>query len=194
LTDLESIRRQCWDEALHCFGTSYIFEVRANLLRRRIRLLTFLGIALPASVGATFAAYGAESRITIILAGLAGALGLIQLLGSVWSLTNRWDDDFGYALESLSANRVLSDRFRSLGQSPPATVEEARTQYRLIDTESKARALLDDKQGITDEERRMGMRAALRQFKRDCAGCNKIPTSMEPTNCAVCGNFKMRRI
>jgi mobilome CxxCx(11)CxxC protein len=119
---------------------------------------------------------------------------MVQLIASIWSLTNRWDDDFGYALESLSANRILYDKFRQLASDPPATIADAKTQFQLLNTENSARSSLDEKQGVTEDEKRMGMRAALRQLQKQCTACGQVPTSMTSTQCDVCGNFKPRRI
>ena len=103
------LRNECWQQAVHCFATSYIFEQRVLRLRRRLRLLTFLGIATPATVGAAYATYGAKSLITIVLVAIASLLGVIQVVFSAWSLAFKWDDDFAYSLGAQSANRALFD-------------------------------------------------------------------------------------
>jgi rRNA maturation endonuclease Nob1 len=43
---------------------------------------------------------------------------------------------------------------------------------------------------VKDWELRMGMRYALREFQKECVGCSETPTSMEKSNCNVCGKFK----
>lgn len=190
---MDALRNKCWEEALHCYGTSYVFERRANVLRCRLRFLTFLGIVVPASVGAVVVSFGANSILTGVFLSFASVLGLIQLIVSIWSLTHRWDDQFGYALESLSANRILYDKFQTLASDPPAELDEAKNQFQLINAENNARSSLDEKQGVTENEKRAGMRAALRQLQKPCAACGQVPTSMTPTDCDVCGNFKQRR-
>ena len=185
---LDSIRQECWDEALHCFATYTMFERRSSLLRKKLRMLTFLGVVVPASVGAAFMSFGAKSNLTIAFLAIASILGLVQLVGSIWSLTNRWDDDFGYAVESLSANRTFFERFKALAEHPPK-VEEANYRYDLLQAESQSRSMSDEKQGISEAEKRYGMRAALRQLQRKCACCVQIPTSMRSSECDVCGNF-----
>ena len=47
---------------------------------------------------------------------------------------------------------------------------------------------------LSDEEKRMGMRSGLRNSQRACVECKKIPTSMESTECNVCGKYKIRRV
>ncbi|MDR3625278.1 MAG: hypothetical protein P4L45_00510, partial [Ignavibacteriaceae bacterium] len=61
--------------------------------------------------------------------------------------------------------------------------------YRLLKIENDFRIDRDNQQYITEKEKRMGMRAGLRQFKRACAACKQVPVSLKSTNCDVCGNF-----
>lgn len=37
--------------------------------------------------------------------------------------------------------------------------------------------------------KRKGTRAALRKFRRRCAGCGQVPVSMTPNKCDIRGNF-----
>ena len=189
---LESIRRESSIEALHCFATAHVFEVRANILRQRIRMLTFLGIVVPATVGLTFMSFGGNSMLTTALVVLGSLLLILQLIGSVWSLVQRWDDNFAYALESMSANRSFHEQFKELA-SDALGEAEANLRYQLLQRESQARSKEDEKQGFTENEKRMGMCAGLRHLQRECAACHQVPTSMTPTACSVCGNFRVPR-
>jgi len=115
-------------------------------------------------------------------------------MASIWALSYRWEDGFAYALESLSANRTLFEKYAALARNPPLSPEEAEQLFNLIKVEDQARSSLDEQQGISGEEERMGMRAALRQLEKPCAGCGEVPISLSPSDCDVCGKFKMRRI
>lgn len=189
MNTIDAIREECWNQALYCFGTSYIFETRARRLRRCLRAIVFLGIATPALLGTTVATYGPDSWLTGVLIAVTSVLGLVQVIVSVWALVARWDDDFSYAGESQTANRSLYDKYRLLASNPPPTLVEANAQYAVISTEAQARATTDERQQITDKEKRKGMRAGLRQLKRQCLSCGKVPVSMKSTACDVCGNF-----
>lgn len=181
-----SLRSKCWDLAIHAFGTAWIFEKRARKLRWKLKILSFLGIAVPVVIGGIVLSFGTNPRILPALLWVAGVLGVAQLTGSVWSLVARWDDSLAYALESVTANYRLSRRFESLGEQPPADLE---VEFRVLDAENQARKDLDFRQDLTPKEKRAGLRAGLRQFQRACVGCNEVPTSMSPTDCEVCGNF-----
>ena len=75
--------------------------------------LTFLGIVVPASVGSAVVSFGAQSSLTGWILGLGAFVGFVQLVGSIWSLSARWEDTFAYSQESCSANYVLQIDFRS---------------------------------------------------------------------------------
>lgn len=182
------IRQECWDQALHTFATAHIFERRARSLRWRLRALTFLGIAVPATVGGVIIAFGTNDQSLLVILWLAGILGLVQLIGSIWALVAKWDDAYAYALESIAENHRFSNSFASLGKNPPAP-DELRTRQDFLEADNGHRRDSDYKQGITEEEKRRGMRAGLLQFRRTCVACGEIPVSLRASDCGVCGQF-----
>lgn len=181
-----SLRSKCWDLAIHASGTAWIFERRARRLRRRLKILSFLGMVVPMAIGGIVLSFGTKPQILPGFLWVAGVLGVAQLIGSVWSQIARWEDSLAYALESVTANNRLSRRFESLGEHPPADLE---LEFRILDAENQARKDLDFRHDLTPKEKRAGLRAGLRQFQRACVSCKEVPTSMSPTSCAVCGNF-----
>ncbi len=181
--------RQCADEALKAHGTAYIFEKRAAKLRRKLFALSFFGIAGPASVGAIIGTYNLDSDTTKIVIGIAGAIAIAQLLFSIWSLVSRWDNNLASYIESKATNYNLSSRFENLSKDASIGQAEYDSEFRVLEKEAELRKSLDHQFDVTDEEKRMGMRYGLRQFQRQCAGCNKVPTDMKATSCGVCGDF-----
>jgi mobilome CxxCx(11)CxxC protein len=181
--------QECWDKALHDYGTGYIFEQRANRYRRRLKILNFLGIAVPASAGALFLSF--ETSLYSIVAPIAGVLGLAELIGSIWSLTNKWSDIYAYALESMTSNYNLAEDYKRLAKNHD--LSNFSFQFEIIQVRDQIRRDSDYKQGITEDEKRMGMRAALRERQLKCATCDEMPKSMEPSDCDTCGNFKRRK-
>jgi mobilome CxxCx(11)CxxC protein len=121
---------------------------------------------------------------------VCGLGGSAQAAIALWSIVGGWVEGYSYATTSAAANESLSARFSELGRSPPNSTNELRHKYKKLQIEDNARREQDHRQGIKQAELRMGMRAALRQFQRPRAGCDEVPTSMKPTNCGVCGNFK----
>lgn len=191
MISIEQIRQKCWDRALEAYGTGHIFEQRAICFRRRLRILTFLGIAVPATIGSIVLSFE-KFLLLPYLIGIAGILLSLQLIGSIWSLVARWDDSYAYALESLTANHRLSSSYQRLAENPSSELADFQLRFDLLEKEDQLRSTEDYKQGITEEEKRAGMRAALRRFRRPCAACEEVPVSMDPSNCEVCGNFRRR--
>lgn len=193
VTDTEqqitTYRSQCWDNAIHAFGTSYIFQQRARRLKTRLQWVNYIGIATPVLVGSLALSFGQFDLLPFIIT-ICGAIGVIQMFFNLWSLVSRWVEEHSYAISSTAANDSLSTRYKELGQNPPPRLSDLRQMYERLQLEDRSRRDQDHEHGIGDEERRMGMRAALRQFQRSCAGCQKVPTAMEPSDCGICGNFK----
>ncbi|MEK0336651.1 MAG: hypothetical protein QQN41_04360 [Nitrosopumilus sp.] len=186
---IDLMREDCWDNAVHCFGTAYIFEKRAEMLKKRLTRINFLGVVVPITVGAIVISFGINFEYVGFVIAIAGILGIGQLISSIWSLAAKWDDSYAYALESTSSNYSLSNKFQSLGKNPPQEISGLKLQYELLITENQSRSQSDYKQNISDMEKRMGLRASLRNFERECNGCRRIPKSMEASDCDVCGNF-----
>jgi mobilome CxxCx(11)CxxC protein len=185
----EEQRRECAESALRCFGTAYIFERRAIPIRKRLRWLTFLGIAGPAALGAVVATFSLGKAALAISVGLVGIIGIGQLILSIWALVAKWDDGLAYYTESKSANYRLADEYAKLMKAQCLAPQEFDMQFKQLETEGRLRTELDQRQDITDQEKRMGMRAGLRQYQRACAGCKTVPVSLRATECEICGKF-----
>jgi mobilome CxxCx(11)CxxC protein len=189
MAESDTLRMQCWDSAIHDFGTGYIFECRARSLRTKLRLLSFLGIIVPVFIGGIVMTYGTHFPYIDFILTIGGIFGIIQLVTSIGALVSKWDDTYAYSQESTSANYDLANRYKVLAQSPPTRLDEFRTRLEFLNAENQRRSDADYKQSITEQEKRKGLRASLRNFQRECTACHKVPTSMKPTDCDVCGNF-----
>lgn len=185
----DKLREKCWKEAIYTFGTASIFEKRASRLRKLLKMLTFLGIAVPIFLGGTITSFGVDFKYLGLIIVIASILGIAQLVGSVWALVAKWEDEYAYSQESTVSNYSLSKNYRELGENPPSAFEEFRINTSLLDTENRIRCDSDYKHSISDKEKRRGHRATLRQFRRACDACKKIPASMKASDCDVCGNF-----
>lgn len=182
-------RRESNDSAIRHFGTAYIFEKRAKSLRKYIQMLTFLGIAVPASIGAIIGSFNLSQSLQQIIVAIAALLALLQLTITIWSVVAKWNDNLAFYLESKSSNYRLASEYERLARSTDWSAEEFETRYQVLEAEGNIRTGQDNQIDLDEKEKRMGMRAGLRQYQRLCAGCGKIPIDMEPTNCPVCGKF-----
>jgi len=185
----DKMRKELWNSAFHSYGTAYIYGQRAKAIEKRLTLITFLGIVVPIIVGGIVTSYGTESSVLKYAIIAAAPLSLIQLIISVWSIVDKWNEKSSYFLESQIDNFSYSDRFQSLAKFPPQTYEELKTETEKIGLQKQNRDIQDSKYSLTDAEKRKGMRFALRKFRRECTGCNQIPKSMESTDCDICGKF-----
>jgi mobilome CxxCx(11)CxxC protein len=183
-----TIRRQSWDAAVHAYGTGYIFAYRNNVLKRRLNVLTYIGLVVPLVIGLLVIGYGNFKGLKVLLA-IAIAIGVCQVAVSLWSIVGGWVAGYAYSTSAISENYQLADRYVDLARNPPSDLGKFRDEYDKLKVADDAIARQDYQQSIKDEETRMGMRAALRKFGRACAGCGGTPTDMKPGKCGVCGNF-----
>lgn len=186
-TGIDDYRRRCWDAALHAYGTSYIFQKRAERLKRKTDVLTWVGLAVPLLTGALVGTLGSYKLWGAAIAA-GSVIAAVQLVISLWSVVKRWPEELPYSSASATANDSLASRFAAFGEDPPG-LAAMRIQFEKLNVEDTARRDRDSEKNVTEKERRMGMRAGLRKFQRPCAACHQVPTTMDPSNCGVCGQF-----
>lgn len=182
-------RRECADYALHAYGTAYIFEKRAAKIQNRIRMLSFLGVAVPACVGAIVGSYSLNSIQMGLVLTIASSIAIAQLLLSVWSLASGWDGKLSEYLDQKNKNYENSDKFHKLGNETLYELDAFQRELEKLNIERNFIKQSADRHSITEKEKRKGMRYALRKFQRKCAACDNVPTDMKSTNCGVCGQF-----
>jgi len=188
-----AMRTQCWDAALHAYGTAAIFERRSYNLRNWLRSLTYISFGVPLIIGLLALGYG-EFGLLSVLIGIGAAVLIVQVALSLWSIIGGWVADYTYATTAIPANHLLSDKFAELAANPPSDFGQFQHEYEKLQIEDRLLQQQDYQQGIKVEEKRMGMRAALRKFSRACAGCGETPNTMTPGTCDVCGNFRYRTL
>lgn len=181
---------QAWDRAVDCYGTGKMFLDRANKYRRWLNCLTYLGIAVPALVGGIALTYGINSDYLPLAVTTAGGVGLVQLLVSIASIVDSWPDRLEYSNESGAENLSLAEEFKELGASAPHPPSNPYVQYQILVNKDEVRKRQDAKRGVKPYELRNAHRQGLRWLQRQCAGCGKVPTDMQSTDCGVCGRFK----
>lgn len=185
---IENIRKECHENKFHCYGKSYVYGERVNIYERRLRIINFIGIIVPLMFGGFALTYGVSSiNETAIYIG--GGILFVQLFFSAFALVFKWDDELAYSLEATRDHNLLSQDFKTLGQFPPATLEDITNRYNILNEKLKSRNEQDVKHDLSDKERIKGMRWSLREYKRPCVSCGKIPYSIEKTDCPVCGKY-----
>ena len=185
----DELRQHCWIHAREAFGTSHIFQRRIRGPRRGLKWVTYLGLAIPLAIGLLVLGFGLGAQPVARALPYAAALLVVQGLVALWALVGSWQSRVDDGLLSITENNRLSTAYRDLATRAPLDLE---TRIAILDPQYQARSELDLRQGVTDVEKRVGMRAALRQFASPCAACGQVPSSMVPTSCGVCGDFPRR--
>ncbi|AZQ59779.1 hypothetical protein EJ994_13595 [Maribacter sp. MJ134] len=183
------LRLECWNNALHSFALSYIFDKKAKKNSFNTNLLKVFGIVVPITVGATAMGYDLDSNTLKLIITLAIPLTIFQLIFSVFAVVYKWDDVLAYSYEASQDLSLLSDEFRKLGNLPPEDYSELDQKFEVLNTRFKSRSQQNTKYNISEKELRKGMRYGLREFQRKCIGCKEIPNSMKSSDCHVCGKF-----
>lgn len=80
---MDELRKDCWNNALHVFGTAYIFRGKAEKYKKLTSKLKFFGIAVPLTVGASATGFGIDSPILKWIVIIAAPLMIIQLVMSL---------------------------------------------------------------------------------------------------------------
>ena len=189
LEEYNQKRHDCWNGALHAFGYAYLFSKKAELLKKILNLNTFLGILIPLIIGGVVMSYGLQSSLLKLLLTIVIPFSLLQLILSLYIVSYNLEEKYSYFLESAHDNSQISKEYECLGKYPPENIKDLNIEMDKIKIKRNNRDSLDNKYPISDKDKRMGMRYSLRNFKRSCAGCNKIPIDMKSTDCGVCGNF-----
>jgi len=185
-------RVDCWDKAIHAFGTAFIFGQRKNNAQKKLKRLSFIGIAVPVLVGGIVVAFFGLDQVKPFLGWLilvGGLLGTTQIVFNIWSLVAKWDDEATYGTESSVDNYNISKSYADLARNPSESFDPT---YQMLNLRNDIRSSEDGKKGITESEKRMGMRAALRKYERACVKCKLVPYDLKPTDCPVCGNFEYK--
>ncbi len=182
----------CWNEAFHSFGSAKVFEDRARVYKTRLNLLTYLGIAVPASIGLVVTTWKLTPELWTCMIGVAGLLLFLQLVVSIWAAVAGWQATLEYATESHTANQSFYERFKRLAQNA-TNVSDFHTNYLVLKAESDARSVQDERQCFSSNEKPYGYRAACYELNRICRECQKAPASLAPSNdCDTCGRFKRK--
>lgn len=182
-----NLKKECFDCEFYSFGTTKLFESRANKYGIRLKRITFLGLLSPVLLGGFVAAFSTDSEVLKqILLPLCGLLTVVQAIYSLFSLTYKWDEKHSYAIVAVKDNVRLSNEFNKLKKLDDAQIT---TLYPQLREEYDRQLLMDTAQSISKEEERFSMRQALFHFKSPCPTCNQIPQKLAATDCDTCGNY-----
>jgi len=178
--------QKCKDKELYAYGTAYLFERRANSLRWRLRIITFLSLAVPLSMGGIAAAFS-KGQLLEIAVTLGGGLSIPLFILTLWSIVFRWEERFSSSIQAMKNNNKLRNKWEKLAICKDTDFEEKVNELLAKDQDQEEQ---DRDQDISKKDERIMMRASLIRYQKECAICNKIPKSMkEKSICDTCGNL-----
>jgi mobilome CxxCx(11)CxxC protein len=134
--------------------------------------------------------YGFDSDILKLTIALAIPATILQLIISIFAVVFKWDEELAYSYEASQDYNSLSTLFKRIAEFPENDFENFRSKFEKLEVHYEQRSKQDAKHSVKEWELRKAMRYSLRQFQRKCVGCNEVPTSMESTECNVCGKFE----
>lgn len=184
--DLPTFKQSCTDYMFWCFGTSAIFQRREARLKIRRLWITYLGIIGPVVLGSVVASFGADLKILPVAITVAGIVGIVQLVFSVWALAARWDENYSAAQDSMRGNTSLYNRFKSIRDMPPPDYVQAFVEAK---AEYERQEAIDIRQTISAKEKSYANHEALRYTGKPCSVCRVTPTTAKPSKCDSCGNY-----
>lgn len=192
---LDSLKIEAARRGQDATGTAYIFEVRADRLRKRLSRLNFFGLAVPLIVGLVAIGFGVKFKALGAIIVVAIVLSGAQVVVFAWSLVTQWVDKYERYLQASVANRSIAESYQALVRQGPVDIADYRQRLEVLDTKDQAQRNSDYREGITDAEKHMGMRATLIHYTKECSRCGLVPDNMKPPKkdkCVVCGDFPRR--
>lgn len=182
-----TLKKECFDCEFYSFGTTKLFEGRANKYGTRLKRITFLGLLSPIVLGGFVAAFSTDSEVLKqIFLPLCGLLTVGQGVYSLFSLTYKWDEKHSYSIGAIKDNARLTSEFNKLKKLDDSDIKES---YQKLREEYDRQLVADTAQSITKEEERYSMRQSLFHFKSKCSTCELVPKKLAPTDCDTCGNY-----
>jgi mobilome CxxCx(11)CxxC protein len=186
MTDADFVKR-CADREIYAYGTAYLFESRSRSIRFRLRILSFLSLAVPLSVGG-IAMVAADASLLPFIVAISGILSIPLFVMTLWSLVFRWEERLAASEQSCKINHELMNGWSDLAQYTGPDAEE---KSRLLLERDRIQEQSDIMQDVSAKDKRLMMRASLIQYGRKCAICGVQPVSMSAkgSSCSNCGDF-----
>ncbi|MCU1670654.1 MAG: putative rane protein [Blastococcus sp.] len=186
---LDSAIQDCRKRSVDAAGTAHVLEDRAARLGRQLKLLNFVGLAVPVIVGGLVLGYGAGMKALGLVIAVGAGLTVLQLVVAVWSMTAGWVDAQAASTRSAIRNRELARSFDRMVDELAAESPRAVDEYNRLAGRDDSQQDNDYALGFSEPETRAAHRAGLRMYRVTCVGCETVPKDMKATDCGVCGDF-----
>jgi mobilome CxxCx(11)CxxC protein len=93
---------------------TYIIFRDGRLANHGLKILMFLGIAVPVLVGGIITSIFVDSRPPYALLATAGLIGTVQVVASVWALVDKWEEKASLSVETTAQFRDICTQLDTL--------------------------------------------------------------------------------
>jgi mobilome CxxCx(11)CxxC protein len=158
----EGRQAQLLDLKRKIYQTYIIVFKRTRKIRLRTKILNFLGVAIPLIGGGIIMAFYANQRVPETVLIIAAACGLVQIVMSLWALSDGWDEQGKFNELTLAKFTVLRQQIENFRESGDATRDD--NLLRNLEYQSYEGVAYDNRLGVDQPERDAGWDAALKKF------------------------------
>jgi mobilome CxxCx(11)CxxC protein len=144
---------------------TYIIFGKARFAKRGLKWLTFLGIVVPLLAGGIVLALYSDRKPPFELVAIAGLLGTLQAVASVWALVDEWERKAQLNMRTADEFRSLHIELSSIQPRPDGSYDEEALQR--LETRSWGGLHPDEELGVTKAERDHARQQAERRYPID---------------------------
>ena len=184
-TRVDKWRKECWANALHCFGYCHVYKRRLRRKQTFLRTIHFVGLGIPLVAGVAALTLGLTPPFILILE----ILGIIQFVIYLAAIVFRLEEAVGTAQSAANDFESHSADFKELAYTPPDDEKEFKLRFDKLAAAYAVTARINTEQHIRPKDERRAHRAGLREFQRTCTACKIKPIDMKSTSCPICGQF-----
>ena len=176
----------CWNSALDCFGLQYVYSKKIQALQKWLNASKIAGVLIPVIIAGILGSSLYSPKLLDITIMIAAPFGLAQFILSCYLAVAGSDNNLMVYITRAEQYSLLASEYRRLANFPDFDYEVYLKKYDILVERERIASRGDY---LSEKELRKAMRFGLREFGKQCAGCNEKVISMKPTDCDVCGNF-----
>lgn len=187
---IKLIKQDCWDKALDAFAYCYIYSKKIEKLNYWLRASKLLGILIPVLVGGIVASYVTNKELIDFVVWLTSPFAISQLVLSTYLTVGGADEKVNSYSFKTAEYSLLNSEFQNLARlGDEDDITDLQHKYNVL--VERERSVAKGNFEVSDNYKRMGMCAGLREYRRNCVACKKTPLAIKTSDCDVCGNFKL---
>jgi len=181
------------DLLIRTYSSHAVFARRVNVYTQRLRIVSFAGFLVPATVGSLILAD--KQWATSLLVTVGSIFLVVQFAFSLWAVFAKWDDKLSRALSlQIQQLRIFKEAENIKALSKSLSPEELRARINMCRDLESGLAQEEHSQEVSDYEKVYGFRSALYHLRSECPICKKIPSDSPRRmkgECKACSFFPL---